>query len=468
MITIITGKLNNLEYDVLALASAFYPGREIVFKETDKEAPLGEVIYLEKIIDETAPKNEQRRQFYRYLSEQTGRQLPWGVLTGVRPTKLTTAAIRGGMTPIQAADMMKKEYLVSAEKAVLAAEIAAREAELFAEEKETAGALPTLPRKSGLNLYIGIAFCPTTCLYCSFTSFSIEKWGHRVDDYLKALFREIDWTAKKFAGEKLNTLYIGGGTPTSLSAEQLERLLAKIRGSFDLSNIREFTVEAGRPDSIDREKMIILKKYGVDRISINPQTMNDKTLRLIGRNHSAAQVSEKFALARKAGFDNINMDIILGLPEETAEDVAETISQIQKLRPESLTVHALAVKRASRLKMESEGVPMPGPSADEAEKMMYIAAEGAASMGLRPYYMYRQKNMAGNLENVGYAAPGREGIYNIIIIEETQSIVALGAGTVSKRVFPDGHIDRCDCVKNIEQYIARVDEMIDRKKKLFE
>lgn len=457
MIIIDNGKLNNLEYDVLAIVSAFYPGEEIVFEKgsAKSENPNAQTIFLEQIIDPSLPKNEQRKQLYNHLAKSTGLRLPWGVLVGVRPTKLTMALLQCGASEEEAARLMREEYLVSEEKARLAAEVSAREINI-------------LKGSHGLNLYIGIAFCPTTCLYCSFTSFSIEKWGHLVDDYLDALFKEIDWTAERFAGEPIDTVYIGGGTPTSLSAEQLERLLAKIRGSFDLSNIREFTVEAGRPDSIDLEKLQTIKKYGVTRISINPQTMNDKTLRLIGRNHSAAQVEEKFTLARKAGFDNINMDIILGLPEETAEDVAETISQIQKLCPESLTVHALAVKRASRLKMESEGVPMPGPSADEAEKMMYIAAEGAASMGLRPYYMYRQKNMAGNLENVGYAAPGKEGIYNIIIIEETRSIVALGAGTVSKRVFPDGHIERCDCVKNIEQYIARVDEMIDRKQKLFE
>lgn len=457
MIIIDNGKLNNLEYDVLTIVSAFYPGEEIVFEKgsAKSENPNAQTIFLEQIIDPSLPKNEQRKQLYNYLSRQTGRRLPWGVLVGVRPTKLTMASLQDGASEEEAARLMREEYLVSEEKARLAAEVSAREINI-------------LKGSHGLNLYIGIAFCPTTCLYCSFTSFSIEKWGHLVDDYLDALFKEIDWTAERFAGEPIDTVYIGGGTPTSLSAEQLERLLAKIRGSFDLSNIREFTVEAGRPDSIDLEKLQTIKKYGVTRISINPQTMNDKTLELIGRRHSAALIREKFELAREAGFDNINMDIILGLPEETAEDVAETISQIQKLCPESLTVHALAVKRASRLKMESEGVPMPGPSADEAEKMMYIAAEGAASMGLRPYYMYRQKNMAGNLENVGYAAPGKEGVYNIIIIEETRSIVALGAGTVSKRVFPDGHIDRCDCVKNIEQYIARVDEMIDRKKKLFE
>lgn len=474
MIKVITGKLDNLEYDARALIGAFYPGEEIEYdSDFDKQSrgerlPDGDgkapesrdtseenIIILEKIIDAKLPKNEQRKQLYRFLAQRTGKQLPWGALTGVRPTKLAMNAIRSGMTEADTAKMMQAEYLVSEEKAKLAAEIAERE-------------ITILKKGRGLNLYIGIAFCPTTCLYCSFTSFSTEKWGRLVDDYLEALFKEIDWAAKRFAGEPVRTVYIGGGTPTSLDAAQLRRLLQKIRDSFDLSDLQEYTVEAGRPDSIDREKLETLKNYGVSRISINPQTMNDKTLRLIGRNHSAAEVREKYVLARKLGFENINMDIILGLPGETAKDVEETVRQIKELEPDSLTVHALAIKRASRLKMESEGVPMAKSLPGTAQKMMEAASAGAAQMGLLPYYMYRQKNMAGNLENVGYAKEGKEGLYNVIIIEETDSIVALGAGTVTKRVFENGEIKRCDCVKNIEEYISRIDEMIDRKEKLFQ
>lgn len=239
----------------------------------------------------------------------------------------------------------------------------------------------------------------------------------------------------------------------------------KLQNTHDWSQVREFTVEAGRADSITAEKLRVMKRYGVTRISVNPQTMKQETLDLIGRRHTVAQTVEAFRLAREEGFDNINMDLILGLPGETKEDVEETIHRVQELGPDSLTVHSLAIKRASRL---SQWILEHGISTlHNTDETMAIAAQGAKQMGMEPYYLYRQKNMSGNFENVGYAKPEKAGIYNILIMEEVQSIMALGAGTISKRVYGDGRIERCDNVKDVGQYIERIDEMIQRKQRLF-
>lgn len=250
-----------------------------------------------------------------------------------------------------------------------------------------------------------------------------------------------------------------------MKAPELERLLHKIHHSLNLSHLKEFTVEAGRADSITMEKLEVLKEYGVTRISVNPQTMNQKTLDLIGRRHTVEQVKDAFYLAREVGFTNINMDIILGLPEETTKEVQYTIDEIVKLQPDSLTVHSLAIKRASRLSqwIEEKGISM----LNNTEETMQIAMQGAQQLHMQPYYLYRQKNMSGNFENVGYATEGNYGIYNILIMEEKQTIVALGAGSITKRVYGDGRIERCDNVKDVGQYIERIDEMIERKQQLF-
>ncbi len=288
-----------------------------------------------------------------------------------------------------------------------------------------------------------------------------------MEEYLDTLFYEMDACRPLFSDRPLDTVYIGGGTPTALSAGQLDRLLGKIVQTFPMADVKEFTVEAGRPDSITEEKLKTLKRYPVSRISINPQTMQQKTLDRIGRLHTVEEIVGAYRLARSLGFDNINMDLILGLPGEGAAEVEDTLRQLAPLKPDSLTVHALAVKRASRLKMEADGAVRPGPGQAETEAMMRAASEGAMQMGLFLYYLYRQKNMAGNLENVGYAAPGKEGIYNILIMEEKQSILALGAGNISKAVYPDGQIERADNVKDLKEYRDRIEEMIERKRKLW-
>ncbi|MEI3227155.1 MAG: coproporphyrinogen dehydrogenase HemZ [Lachnospiraceae bacterium] len=402
-------------------------------------------------------KKELKKQIYRVMHELTKAELPWGALTGIRPTKLIVTMIEAApdVTDEEITSFLKENYYVTDEKAALGIQIARREIKL----------LEKIDYEEGYSLYIGIPFCPTTCLYCSFTSYPIGAYTKKADDYVTALLKEISYASARFADRKLNSIYIGGGTPTTLEPEQLDRLLHAVRDSFDFSHNQEFTVEAGRPDSITPEKLAVLLKHGVTRISINPQTMNQKTLDLIGRYHTVEQVKETFQLARKMGFDNINMDFIVGLPGETMEDIRFSMEEVQKLNPDSLTIHSLAIKRAARLNIMREQYK--DFTIENNEQIMELCAAAAENMGMTPYYMYRQKNIAGNMENVGYARTGRAGIYNILIMEEKQTIVALGAGSVTKRIYPDGRIERCANVKDVGQYIDRIDEMIERKENLF-
>lgn len=476
---IVTLNEDRYAYDIHSLVKAFYPEQDVkVFAEGTKEEqsdagmPAFFVIFKEEEIcagitgktqktirlgapqDKGAVKNDLKQLLYGILSEETGKTLPWGTLTGIRPTRLAMQLLEQGKTAEEADAYMRSTYLCSKEKTELAIDIAKREQKILAD----------IHYEEGYSLYIGIPFCPTTCLYCSFTSFPIRAWKHKVDAYLSAVEKEIDFVKEACADKVLDTVYIGGGTPTTLEPDELERLFAKLKGTLDWSQVKEFTVEAGRADSITPEKLRVMKKWGVTRISVNPQTMKQETLDIIGRRHTVQQAVDAFLAARREGFDNINMDLILGLPGETAEDVAETIRRVKELAPDSLTVHSLAIKRASRL---SQWILENGmDTLHNTEETMEIAAAGARELGMDPYYLYRQKNMSGNFENVGYAKPGRAGIYNILIMEEKQSILALGAGTISKAVYPDGRIERCDNVKDVDLYIEKIDEMIDRKRKL--
>ena len=400
-------------------------------------------------------KNALKQLLYYCLSNHTETVLPWGALTGIRPAKIPMNLLADGYNEDEIITHMQEVYFCSKEKALLALDIAKREREI----------LQGLDLHESYSLYIAIPFCPTTCLYCSFTSYPITRFRDVVLDYLTALFKEIDFIADLYKEKRLTTIYIGGGTPTTLTPKQLEQLLGKIKTSFDFTYLVEFTVEAGRPDSITREKLAVLKTYGADRISINPQSMNDKTLELIGRKHTVLDVSEAFKLAREMCFTNINMDLILGLPEEELADVSETMRAVSELKPDSITIHSLAIKRAAKL---TEWVNENGlDSLLLTEEEMQIAADGVVKLGMHPYYLYRQKNMAGNFENVGYATPGKYGLYNILMMEEVQTIVALGAGSVSKRLYADGNVRRCDNVKEVDQYIDRISEMIERKRELF-
>lgn len=412
--------------------------------------------------DRTDTKNRLKKCLYLLLSEVTGKKLPWGNLTGIRPTKIPMKMLEEGKNEAEIKSYMKETYFASDEKIALSTEIAKRELAL----------LRQIDYENGYSLYIGIPFCPTTCLYCSFTSYPLVSWAKQVDAYLDALEKEIDFTAVKFAGKHLNSIYIGGGTPTTLEPYQLDRLIRKIKCSFDLSDCLEFTVEAGRPDSITREKLEVLRKWGISRISINPQTMKQETLDLIGRRHTVEQTIESFRLARELGFDNINMDLILGLPEEQLSDVKNTMEQIKMLAPDNLTVHSLALKRAARLNMFKEDYK--DYKMVNTQEHMELVAAYAAEIGLHPYYLYRQKSMAGNLENVGYAKEGKAGVYNILIMEEKQTIMALGAGATTKFVQYAGAgakeavINRVENVKDVKNYLERIDEMIERKMRKME
>lgn len=494
MITVLLDKAE-FEYDIHSLVKAFYPKEDVYVSTKDKEkkeepvhyhmdvqfAPKEIIFSWKKVepseenanqtgitkrvaVDDTnrkETKNSLKRTLYQLLSEYTGVELPWGNLTGIRPTKIPMALLEEGKSEEEIARYMKETYFTSDEKIKLSIEIAERELEL----------LHKLDYEEGYSLYIGIPFCPTTCLYCSFTSYSMSAWKNRMDDYLSALEKELDYTAVKFAHKKLNSIYIGGGTPTTLNPQQLDRLIRKIKCSFDLSDLVEFTVEAGRPDSIAKEKLMVLRNHDISRISINPQTMKQETLDLIGRHHTVQQTIDSFYLARELGFDNINMDLIVGLPGESLSDVADTMEVIRKLAPDNLTVHSLAIKRAARLNIQRERY-QDFEIVNTADHIA-LTSKVAEEMGLFPYYLYRQKNMAGNFENVGYAAPGKAGVYNVLIMEEKQSIVACGAGASTKRVWvqpnPDGthRIERAENVKDVAQYITRIDEMIERKSRLF-
>lgn len=481
MIEIIVNR-PSFEYDIHSLVKAFFPKEDVAVRVQDdfteetvlrmtveftNETVLAELTEhgaskgrgTQRIdyADRKETKNHLKRLIYGILSEYTGQTLPWGTLTGIRPTKIAMQLLEQGWRNVDVAEYMRNTYLASKEKVALSVMIANRERYV----------LRNIDYKDGYSLYVGIPFCPSTCLYCSFTSYPLSLWEKRMDDYLDALFKELDYLAEKFRHKKLNTIYIGGGTPTTLSPERIDRLLKKIETVFDAAHLQEFTVEAGRPDSITRDKLQVLLDHGIDRISINPQTMKDETLRIIGRHHTVAQTKEAYALAREMGFSHINMDLIIGLPGEGYEDVEHTMQELSAMEPDSVTVHSLAIKRAARLNLFKEKYEEMG--LENNMQIMDMTARYCAEMGLSPYYLYRQKNMAGNFENVGYAKVDKAGIYNILIMEEKQTILAAGAGATTKYVFPDGvRIERVENVKDVGQYIDRIDEMIERKETFFQ
>ena len=493
-------------YDMYHISKAFCPGVEIEQK-VDRESTQAVLIIITEDDDLDATENKDRvlqicadelfdvedrklrkryvnLKVYAWLTEMTEKELAWGIMTGVRPTKPMMSLIEGGFTDEEVITWMQENYCVTDEKAHLGLAVAKKEKEL----------LEQLDYKDGYSLYVGIPFCPTTCSYCSFTSYPIAEWKGYVDEYLDAVCKELTFIAEKSQNKKLNTIYIGGGTPTTLESEQLDRLLTHLETHFSYADLKEITVEAGRPDSITREKLEVLKAHNIGRISINPQTMQQKTLDIIGRRHTVEDIRRVYGMAREIGFDNINMDLIAGLPDETVEDMRDTLEQIKEMAPDSLTVHALAMKRASRMTQEQKRkeqearttkTEMAGRAkAEEAEiantlsQMIELASNYAQQMHLEPYYLYRQKNIAGNFENVGYAKVDKAGIYNILIMEEKQSIIAVGAGASTKVVLPDDkviidpktgnskEIVRAENVRDIRQYISRIDEMIERKGEL--
>ena len=399
--------------------------------------------------DRSTVKNQVKRNLYEMLRKLCGRDLPWGSLTGIRPVKLAMQLLPEGAS--RAREQMQERYYVSPGKADLAVRIAQRERRI----------LRGIGAGDGYSLYIGIPFCPSICLYCSFSSSPLNVWKDRVDEYLDALLLEMRSCKDFFSGKPLHTIYVGGGTPTTLSEQQMDRLLCAVEDNFDLSGVLEFTVEAGRPDSITREKLQVLRGHPVTRISVNPQTMNQKTLDLIGRRHTVEDTVRAFETARALGFDNINMDLIVGLPGEGLEEVTHTMQMIEAMDPDDVTVHALALKRAARLALHMDEYEK--ISFHASDRIMELCEEACGRLGMSPYYLYRQKNMAGNFENVGYAKSGKAGLYNILIMEEVECILALGASGSTKIVTGDGRIERIENVKDIRNYLDRIDEMIGRK-----
>ena len=410
-----------------------------------------EAITGDAVVDKRLRRRQAKLGVYAVLKQRTGVTPPWGSLTGIRPTRLLYANLEKGLEMDAACAELQRIFDVSDEKTNILRQIVTVQREL------------PPPRMDEADIYIGIPFCVTRCAYCSFLSGEVGK-GKQLSPYVEALEREIAGTLRLLeeTGLTPRAFYMGGGTPTALPAALLRRVLTAAAPL--LRACREITIEAGRPDTIDREKLQALLDAGVTRISVNPQTMHDETLQRIGRRHTTAQTEAAYRLAREMGFGHINMDLIAGLPGENADMFRQTLRWLQDLRPESMTVHTLSIKRSSLLHLWQAQLPDGEMVAD----MVRAGAAAAAEMGQRPYYLYRQKYMAGNQENVGYALPGHECLYNIDMMEETAHVIALGAGAASKRLFPQkGFIRRAFNVSDITQYIDRVEEMTARKRALF-
>jgi oxygen-independent coproporphyrinogen-3 oxidase len=406
--------------------------------------------------EDAEDEREQARRMsillFHQLVDYCGFTPKWGILTGVRPVKLLRRMI-ADMGEEKGLDYFQTRMLVSSEKTNLCFTTMQNEGKLLA-----------LSKPESFSLYISIPFCPTRCSYCSFVSSSVEKTVKLIPEYLKLLCKEIEYTAKTAAelGLRLESVYVGGGTPTTLSAEQLSVLLDTVNHSFDLSTCSEFTVEAGRPDTITQDKLVALKSRGVTRISINPQTLNDEVLKTIGRRHTTEQTLSAFALARNLGFDNINMDLIVGLPGDTVQSFQSTLDRVLLLAPESITVHTLALKRSARI-FQDESKPFTN-DAEAAGEMLDYAGAKLLQYGYAPYYLYRQSRMVGNLENTGWAKPGFESPYNVYIMDETHTILACGAGASSKVKDPlSDHLERIFNFKYPYEYMNRYQEMIIRK-----
>lgn len=401
----------------------------------------------------TGSLDDIKRELYAFLRAYTGKAPEWGILTGVRPVKLAGELTERNNSSAEAAGILKEKYLISENKADMITDMYSYQKKLCGEAN---------PNSAGI--YIGIPFCPTRCLYCSFAS--NQASDDDIARYLEALKKEIAFTGEgmKRSGIIPETLYIGGGTPTSLNAKQLDALISTAKTHMDFSALKEFSVEAGRPDTISVDKLQVLKDHGVDRISINPQSMKMKTLEIIGRSHTPKDIVTAFEMAEKFRFNSINADLIAGLPQEDLSDFTGSLEKVKELGADNITVHSLAVKRASKLIEQDPDFHYKRGSA--TIRMTDEAYENLISSGFKPYYLYRQKHMAGAGENIGYCLDDKACIYNIRIMDEHQSIIALGAGGISKAYYPsENRLERVPNVTNFMQYIERIDEMLDRKEK---
>ena len=459
---------------------------------------------LSFIGNRTKDKSTVKAYLYKILQKKCGRSLPWGDLTGIRPVSLAgkllkelkNESMQTKQEEIRFYQALKDEYCLEGEKAELLRFLALRERDILQKAEERSG----VKIQDGFSIYIHIPFCPSKCAYCSFLSSPIGPFSDRISDYLEKVSEELDFALYEMGerrGKTLQSVYIGGGTPTALPEKALEDLLVLVEQkllSSPYAKVLEYTVEAGRPDSLEGNKLALLKAHSVGRISINPQTFRQETLDLIGRKHSIESVMERFYEARELGFDNINMDLILGLPSERLSDVEESLLKIRELVPESLTVHSLAVKRAAKLKTEENkyrGAYQAGASSEEfplerdfslsyipswkkresrseMEWMMLSAMQTAEELSLYPYYLYRQKNMAGNLENIGFSKEGKECLYNIFMMEEKHTVFGVGAGSSSKILFGNGRLERVDNGKDFRSYMEHFTEYQDKKRRVLE
>lgn len=478
------------KHDLFELVRVFFPGKEIVFVENQYENGIGELFLHSSLVEQADSnlaisrvyshgdlikevvvdindihiqglskrriiKNAIKKSIYDSLVFSVDLEVPWGILTGIRPIKVSHDLINSNKDTYDVKRILMDEFRIHEEKAQLMIDIA------ISQRKHI---YPLDENK--YSLYIGIPFCPSRCSYCSFPAFAVGNNYDKVDKYVDTLIYEIKRIKEMMESKWLNTVYIGGGTPTSIRPKDLERIITTVKESFKYEDIKEFTVEAGRPDTLNQEILKMLKSMEIDRISINPQTMNSNTLKRIGRNHDINSIISSYNMAKDLGFDTINMDIILGLPGEDAEDVAYTLEKIEKLDPENLTVHTLALKRGSRLS-NNEDDHGETETSNEIKKMLEITESKAAAMDMFPYYLYRQKQMVGNLENIGYSKLNKESIYNISMMEEKETIIGAGLGAVSKIYSPrDNTIKRLPNFKDLIEYSNRIDELIDRKKSL--
>ena len=459
---------------------------------------------LSFIGNRTKDKSTVKAYLYKILQKKCGRSLPWGDLTGIRPVSLAgkllkelkNESMQTKQEEIRFYQALKDEYCLKGEKAELLRFLALRERDILQKAEERSG----VKIQDGFSIYIHIPFCPSKCAYCSFLSSPIGPFSDRISDYLEKVSEELDFALYEMGerrGKTLQSVYIGGGTPTALPEKALEDLLVLVEQkllSSPYAKVLEYTVEAGRPDSLEGNKLALLKAHSVGRISINPQTFRQETLDLIGRKHSIESVIERFYEARELGFDNINMDLILGLPSERLSDVEESLLKIRELAPENLTVHSLAVKRAAKLKTEENkyrGAYQAGASSEEfplerdfslsyipswkkresrteMEWMMLSAMQTAEELSLYPYYLYRQKNMAGNLENIGFSKEGKECLYNIFMMEEKHTVFGVGAGSSSKILFGNGRLERVDNGKDFRSYMEHFTEYQEKKRRVLE
>ena len=480
-------KDHKFHYEIECLCRIFFPNEKFVISKEDIDNSNKEYIFTQVIdtnlckilrakvkIGNVIKESESRVNndiedidrecerelsvlLYKILSEITGICPPWGILTGIRPIKLFRNVVKEKGFE-EAKRHFKNKFLVSDEKISLTIKTEAEEEKIL-----------NLSKKESFSLYISIPFCPSRCSYCSFVSQSIEKAQRLIPEYIVNLCKEIKYTAEiaKKLNLRLETVYIGGGTPTILSAEQLKIVISEIKSDFNFEFLREFTVEAGRPDTITKEKLDVLKEMNIDRISINPQTLNDDVLKNIGRKHSALQAIEAYELAKKVGFPNINMDLIVGLPGDNLESFKSSLEKICSLDPENITVHTLCMKKASTI--TEQGKVLQRQEAIEAKKMMSFAEKTLESNGYIPYYLYRQSRMVGNLENVGWAKPSKQGLYNVYVMDETHTILACGASAVSKlKDYNSQKLERIFNYKFPYEYISNFEEMIKRKNKVVE